>query len=53
MVVKRFTDKEGMEKEFPTRIGTLLEFDNGNQVLELNMFPYVEMIVMPEEGRNY
>lgn len=53
VVVKRFDDREGNPKEFPMRVGTLLEFDNGNQILELNMFPDLEMLVMPEAGRNY
>lgn len=40
---------EGKRKEIYKRIGTIVEFEGGRTLLELTMFPNLEIVVMPEK----
>ncbi len=42
---------EGREKPMWLRVGTITEFENGNQVLELNILPGEQYYIFPQENK--
>lgn len=51
-VPKKIQDKHtGEEKTFWNRVGTLLQFDNGNQIIELSMFPDTKFLVFEDDKK--
>ena len=46
-----YTDKQGNEKKQWNNVGTLTQLDNGNFILELNMFPDTKFGVFPQKEK--
>ena len=50
---KEYTDRNGDEKTLWLGIGTVIEFENGNMVLELNILPGIQYSIFPSFDRIY
>lgn len=46
---RKFTGRDGQEKTHWLSVGKITEFDNGNQILELNMLPGSIFQVFPDD----